>query len=87
MDDSRQQYIVLAELCNECGNCMTFCPENGDPAVVKPRLFTSPELFAQRTGQGFLVTADGVTSRQTNDDSLDLVSRLLASTKGNPLHP
>ena len=22
------------ELCNECGNCLTFCPEHGDPAIV-----------------------------------------------------
>jgi len=60
---SRQQYIVLAELCNECGNCMVFCPENGDPAKVKAKLFIDPDRFATASGQGFLVTAgsDGVT--------------------------
>lgn len=51
--EGRQQYFVLVELCNECGNCMVFCPEIGDPAHVKPRLFTDPERFAASTG--FLV--------------------------------
>ncbi|MEZ5168397.1 MAG: nitrilase-related carbon-nitrogen hydrolase [Acidimicrobiales bacterium] len=55
----RQQYLVLAELCNECGNCMVFCPEDGDPAKIKPRLFTDPEVFDGRDGQGFLLSGDG----------------------------
>ncbi|MEZ5226606.1 MAG: hypothetical protein R2710_08015 [Acidimicrobiales bacterium] len=49
--EGRQQYLVFSELCNECGNCMTFCPEDGDPAKVKPRLYTDPDLFARREGQ------------------------------------
>ncbi len=83
----RQQYLVLSELCNECGNCMTFCPENGDPAVVKPRLYTDADVFNGREGQGFLITADGVTGAAVDDGQVDLVSMLLESTKGNPLHP
>lgn len=57
----RQQYLVLAELCNECGNCMVFCPEEGDPAVIKPRLYLTQERFAVETEQAFLVhrEADG----------------------------
>jgi putative selenate reductase len=61
--DGRQQYFVLAELCNECGNCMVFCPENGDPAQVKPKLYLDPDRFAASSGQGFLLAgaAGGVT--------------------------
>ena len=57
----RQQYLVLAELCNECGNCMVFCPEEGDPAVIKPRLYLTQERFEVETEQAFLVhrEADG----------------------------
>jgi len=56
--DGRQQYFVLRELCNDCGNCLVFCPENGDPSFIKPRLFTDPERFAQEVdNQAFLVTA------------------------------
>ena len=85
MEESRQQYFVLSELCNECGNCMTFCPEDGDPAFVKPRLYTDATLFEARTGQGFLLADEAVLSRTGDPESLDLVSRLLASPKGNPL--
>jgi putative selenate reductase len=81
----RQQYLVFAELCNECGNCMTFCPERGDPAVIKPKLFTDPELFAQREGQGFLVDGERVVHARAADEAIDLVSELLASEAGNPL--
>ena len=88
--DGRQQYLVLAELCNECGNCLTFCPEDGDPAEIKPRLHVDADVFAARDGQGFLLTAgnDGqltVTSRTGDDASAEVVHDLLTSTGGNPL--
>ncbi len=51
----RQQYFVLAELCNECGNCMVFCPEEGDPAIIKPRLYLTEERFAAESDQAFRV--------------------------------
>ncbi len=57
--EGRQQYFVLAELCNECGNCLTFCPEIGDPAEVKPRIYTDRSRFEAGDRPGFLVTADG----------------------------
>ncbi len=85
MDDSRQQYLVLSELCNECGNCMTFCPEDGDPAVVKPRLYTDRAVFDARSSPGVLIEDSGLTARGLADDEFDLVSRLLQSEKGNPL--
>jgi len=83
----RQQYLVFSELCNECGNCMTFCPEDGDPAMIKPRLYTDASLFAARSdqGQAFLIEATGVSGQNTSAESVDLVRLLLDSTKGNPL--
>ncbi len=85
--DSRQQYLVLAELCNECGNCMTFCPENGDPAQIKPRLYTSASVFDGRSDQGFLLDDRGdVVARRADPDAVELVERLLASDAGLPLH-
>ena len=93
--DDRQQYLVLAELCNECGNCLTFCPERGDPAMIKPRLFTDPALFEGRTGQGFLVADGRVISARSDTDSSTttslaegdaaVVDALLATKAGNPL--
>ena len=88
--EGRHQYLVLAELCNECGNCMTFCPERGDPAEIKPRLFTDPALFAARTGQGFLLAEAGgsvtVSPRRDADvEAAAVVGRILGADGGSPL--
>lgn len=81
----RQQYLVLAELCNECGNCMVFCPEDGDPAQIKPKLFTDPDLYAARAGQGFLLDNGRVVEARADDETISLVQRLLESEQGLPL--
>lgn len=35
------QIANFADLCNECGNCDVFCPEDGGPYAIKPRFFGS----------------------------------------------
>jgi putative selenate reductase len=35
-----------------------FCPENGDPAKVKPKLYIDRDRFNLATGQGFLLGVD-----------------------------
>ena len=35
------QIANFQDFCNECGNCDTFCPEDGGPYVEKPRFFGS----------------------------------------------
>ncbi len=54
-----RRYVCLAELCNACGNCTTFCPENGQPFAVKPRLFLSRARWEAEQGPAFLVRAAG----------------------------
>ncbi len=81
--EGRQQYFVLSELCNECGNCMTFCPEDGDPAQVKPKLYTDPEVFAAREDQGFLVDDGQVIDARADSETVAVVQNLLDS--GSPL--
>jgi len=49
-----KQWAVFADLCNECGNCDTFCPESGGPQRVKPR------FHATRGGFEAAGTADGI---------------------------
>jgi putative selenate reductase len=86
----RQQYFVLAELCNECGNCMVFCPENGDPAQVKPKLYLDEGRFAMAEGQGFLLGADEdgvtITPRAGSEAELARLDQLLDDpAEGVPL--
>ena len=84
----RQQYFVLTELCNECGNCMVFCPEQGDPAVIKPRLFTDPERWSMETDQAYLIgaRADGEYMVLPNmagaGDDGAILARMLNSEEG-----
>jgi putative selenate reductase len=88
--DGRQQYFVLAELCNECGNCMVFCPENGDPAQVKPKLYLDRSRFDAVGGQAFLLKPDdggmAIEPKPGWESELPRLSRLLDDpTQGIPL--
>jgi len=49
-----QQYQVfnIADFCNACGNCTTFCPTDGSPFLDKPRVFLTETSF-RNTDQGY----------------------------------
>jgi len=59
----QQKYQVLnvADFCNECGNCTTFCPTKGSPFSDKPRFCLTEKSFNQ-TENGFLLQKDGATT-------------------------
>jgi len=50
----RQQYqiINIANFCNECGNCSTFCPTAGAPYKDKPKLYLTVSAF-NKTDEGY----------------------------------
>lgn len=50
------QILHLDALCNECGNCATFCPYDGFPYKDKLTLFTIKEDFENSTNNGFVIT-------------------------------
>jgi len=91
--DGRQQYLCLAELCNECGNCTTFCPEHGAPWLVKPRLFLDGDRFANDPGDrpAFLIEAAnggfGITASTGHESNVDVLRTLLHAEEGLPLRP
>jgi len=43
--EQSNQIINIGDFCNECGNCTTFCPTNGDPYKTKPRFYLTEESF------------------------------------------
>ncbi len=43
--EKKAQIANLADFCNECGNCDTYCPEHGGPYVEKPRFFFSEDSY------------------------------------------
>jgi putative selenate reductase len=54
--DARHQIGNFADFCNDCGNCDVFCPEDGDPHLLKPRVFGSVEAWAESATDGFVFT-------------------------------
>jgi len=49
------QILHLDALCNECGNCATFCPYDGKPYKDKLTLFATKKDFKNSTNNGFMV--------------------------------
>lgn len=53
------QIIHVDRLCNECGNCETFCPYDSAPYKDKFTLFSSQQDFSDSDNEGFFVQNDG----------------------------
>lgn len=49
------QILHIDRMCNECGNCETFCPYSSAPYKDKFTLFNSEEDFHDSTNEGFYV--------------------------------
>jgi ferredoxin len=49
------QVAVLTDACNECGNCVTFCPTSGRPWLDKPRLYLHRGDFEAQDGNAFML--------------------------------
>jgi putative selenate reductase len=57
-----KQLVHFADFCNDCGNCDVFCPEDGGPYLLKPRIFGTPDAWRAEPGlDGFYLerTVDG----------------------------
>lgn len=55
----RTQILHLDELCNECGNCATFCLYEGLPYRDKLTLYGTPESFRSGSNPGFAIDEEG----------------------------
>jgi putative selenate reductase len=51
--DQTVQTLNIADFCNECGNCTTFCPTAGAPYRDKPRFWIDREGFQEAKGDAF----------------------------------
>ena len=47
------QTLNIADFCNECGNCETFCPAAGAPYKDKPRFWMDEEGYLTAKGDAF----------------------------------
>ncbi len=51
----RYQVAVFADLCNECGNCVTFCPTAGKPYKDKPRIYSRRDEWERESDNAYLL--------------------------------
>lgn len=54
LPDGRREILHIDRLCNECGNCASFCPYASAPYRDKLTLFMDEEGFRDSTNKGFL---------------------------------
>jgi ferredoxin len=85
------QVAVVADLCNECGNCATFCPTAGRPWRDKPRLYFHRPSFESEVENAFMLLSiggapaiqgmfEGALHQLVDDDELDYHTSNLAAT-------
>lgn len=55
------QVLNIADFCNECGNCTTFCPSSGAPFRDKPRFCLTERSFLQTNNSYILEKRQGQT--------------------------
>jgi putative selenate reductase len=72
MEDGSHEVVHIDRICNECGNCASFCPHAGRPYRDKFTVFGSAEDFKDSENPGFLKTgADTYTLRLENKSVLN----------------
>jgi len=63
-----RQIVHVDDLCNECGNCATFCVHEGKPYREKPRLFFDPEVFAREEENAFFIEEETIRRRERGQE-------------------
>lgn len=58
MPDGRREILHIDRLCNECGNCKSFCPYASAPYLDKFTFFEDAESFNVSSQKGFLILDD-----------------------------
>ena len=71
MPDGRREILHIDRLCNECGNCATFCPYASAPYQDKLTLFKDTADFDDSENKGF-VFLDDHTVRVRLDEEFDV---------------
>ncbi len=73
-----RQILHVADLCNECGNCATFCVHSGKPFADKPRLFLSRAAFDEAAGPAIFLAPGELLAK----DAAGATSRLVSTDHG-----
>ncbi|MBN2279205.1 MAG: FAD-dependent oxidoreductase [Candidatus Marinimicrobia bacterium] len=61
----KYQILNIADFCNECGNCTTFCPTSGRPFADKPKIALT-ELTFFTLEEGYFVQENAVLYKENH---------------------
>ena len=76
--EQTHQILNIADFCNECGNCTTFCPTSGDPFKDKPRFFLTEASFKQ-TKNGYYLRGNTLQAKTNGElETLTVNGNLLS---------
>ncbi len=64
-----RQILHIDDLCNECGNCATFCVHQGKPYLEKPHLFLTEEGFRAEEDNAFYIRGDVIRRREGGEEA------------------
>lgn len=67
LPDSRREVLHVDRMCNECGNCASFCPYDSAPYKDKFTLFNSVDDFDDSENMGFVVLSDNTVRVRIGD--------------------
>lgn len=67
LPDTRREILHVDRMCNECGNCMSFCPYDSAPYKEKFTLFNSVEDFNHSENLGFVFIDDNKVKVRLGD--------------------
>ena len=66
------QILHIDRLCNECGNCLVFCPYDRRPYKEKLTLFSTEAAFRESDNPGFFHLADKRFLLRTEGDAVEI---------------
>ena len=77
------QIFNIADFCNECGNCVTFCPTRGSPFQTKPRFYLTEESFNNEE-YGYFISKNQIKYKsELGIESLSLKNELMIYENNN----
>ncbi len=90
----KPQILHVDRMCNECGNCLVFCPYDSKPYKEKFTLFATETEFDGSENKGFLPLHDRVVKLRQNGvqtvdldcDAIDPDAKALIETVLNDYH-
>ena len=67
-----RQIVNFADFCNDCGNCDVFCPEDGGPSRVKPRVYIDRQRWLDDAPRDGILVEPGRTVGRFEGEVIEL---------------